>query len=113
MNENENALSESYINENEQIDFDALENQLESELEEQMGDLELLKEDRDKISNPESLGTTVMNVVWEQFINQVGVVAGEDFIKENRGLKLDLSKDAHIQTTDNFAEGKIATHFST
>lgn len=110
MNDNENALSESYINENEQIDFDALENQLESELEEQMGDLELLKEDRDKISNPESLGTTVMNVVWEQFINQVGVVAGEDFIKENRGLKLDLSKDAHIQTTDNFAEGKIATH---
>ena len=81
MNENENALSESYINENEQIDFDALENQLESELEEQMGDLELLKEDRDKISNPESLGTTVMNVVWEQFVNQVGVVAGEDFIK--------------------------------
>ena len=110
MNDNENALSKSYINENEQIDFDALENQLESELEEQMGDLELLKEDRDKISNPESLGTTVMNVVWEQFINQVGVVAGEDFIKENRGLKLDLSKDAHIQTTDNFAEGKIATH---
>ena len=107
---NENALSESYINENEQIDFDALENQLESELEEQMGDLELLKEDRDKISNPESLGTTVMNIVWEQFVNQVGVVAGEDFIKENRGLKLDLSKDAHIQTTDNFAEGKIATH---
>ena len=107
---NENALSESYINENEQIDFDALENQLESELEEQMGDLELLKEDRDKISNPESLGTTVMNVVWEQFVNQVGVVAGEDFIKENRGLKLDLSKDAHIQTTDNFAEGKIAIH---
>ena len=39
MNDNENALSESYINENEQIDFDALENQLESELEEQMGDL--------------------------------------------------------------------------
>lgn len=110
MNDNENALSESYINENEQIDFDALESQLESELEEQMGDLELLKEDRDKISNPESLGTTVMNVVWEQFVNQVGVVAGEDFIKENRGLKLDLSKDAHIQTTDNFAEGKIATH---
>ena len=110
MNDNENALSESYINENEQIDFDALENQLESELEEQMGDLELLKEDRDKISNPESLGTTVMNVVWEQFVNQVGVVAGEDFIKENRGLKLDLSKDAHIQTTDNFAEGKIAIH---
>lgn len=110
MNDNENALSELQIKKSEQIDFDALESQLESELEGQLDDLELLKEDREKISSPESLGTTVMNVVWEQFVNQVGVVAGEDFIKENRGLKLDLSKDAHIQTTDNFANGKIASH---
>ncbi len=110
MNENENAILEINQNEDEHIDFEALENQLEADLEEQMDDLELLKEDREKISNPESLSTTVMNVVWEQFINQVGVVAGEDFIKENRGLNLDLSKDAHIQTTDNFANGKIATH---
>ena len=110
MNENQNKDLIYQELENEQIDFDALERQLESDLDEQMDDLELLKEDREKISNPESLGTTVMNVVWEQFVNQVGVVAGEDFIKENRGLKLDLSKDAHIQTTENFAEGKIATH---
>lgn len=110
MNDNENALSELQIKKSEQIDFDALESQLESELEGQLDDLELLKEDREKISSPESLGTTVMNVVWEQFVNQVGVVAGEDFIKENRGLKLDLSKDAHIQTTDNFANGKVASH---
>ena len=51
-----------------------------------------------------------MNVVWEQFINQVGVIAGEDFIKENRGLTLDLRDSAHIQTTENFAAGEIATH---
>lgn len=110
MNDNENALFESYEVEDEQLDFDALENQLEADLEGQMAELELLKADRAKIANPESLGSTVMNVVWEQFVNQVGVVAGEDFIRENRGLKLDLSKDAHIQTTENFAEGKIATH---
>ena len=112
MNENQNEeLQYQDIEiDNEQVDFEALERQLESELEEQIDDLELLKEDREKIANPESLGTTVMNVVWEQFVNQVGVVAGEDFIKENRGLNLNLSKDAHIQTPENFAEGKIATH---
>lgn len=109
-NQNEELLYQDIEIENEQVDFEALERQLESELEEQIDDLELLKEDREKIANPESLGTTVMNVVWEQFVNQVGVVAGEDFIKENRGLNLDLSKDAHIQTTENFANGKIATH---
>lgn len=41
---------------------------------------------------------------------QIGTVAGEDFIKENRGMTLDLRNDAHIQTTENFAKGKIATH---
>lgn len=36
--------------------------------------------------------------------------AGEDFIKENRGLTLDLRDSAHIQTTENFTNGKIAAH---
>lgn len=46
----------------------------------------------------------------DSFINKVGVIAGEDFIKENRGLTLDLRDSAHIQTTENFEKGKIATH---
>lgn len=92
------------------IDFEDLERQLEEDLQEQFSDLAILEEDRRLISSPESLSSVMMNVVWEQFINQVGVIAGEDFIKENRGLKLDLSDDAHIQSTENFAKGKIATH---
>ena len=66
--------------------------------------------EREQIGNPDSLGKTIKNVVWEQFLNQVAVTAGEDFIKENNGLTLDLSADAHIQTTENFKNGKIATH---
>lgn len=92
------------------VDFNKLESKLESQLEEQMADLEGLKNERENIGNPDTIGKTVMNVVWEQFINQVGVVAGEDFIRENRGLTLDLRRSAHIQTTENFAKGKIATH---
>lgn len=96
----------------EEIDFDELENKLESELEEQMSDLKDLELDREKIGNPDTIGEIVMNVVWEQFINQVGVIAGEDFIKENGNLTLDLRSSAHIQTTENFENGKIATHNS-
>lgn len=92
------------------MDFDQLESQLEAELDSQMHDLSILKEEHDKIGNPATIGETVKNVVWEQFINQVGVIAGEDFIKENRGLTLDLRDSAHIQTTENFEKGKIATH---
>lgn len=109
MDENKNAI----IGENdseESFDFDELERQLEEGLEESISELAFLEEDKAKISNPEHLGNAVMSVVWDQFIMQVGAVAGEDFIKENRGMTLDLRSEAHIQTTENFANGKIATH---
>ena len=110
MNDNKVQLEEWSKIDCDTVDFDELESKLDSELEEQMSDIEGLEHDAEKISSPDTLGETVMNVVWEQFINQVGVVAGEDFIKKNRGLKLDLRDSAHIQTTENFADGKIADH---
>lgn len=110
MNENRNQLEEWSELDCDSVNFEELESKLESDLEEQMEDLNGLKLDHEKIGSPDTIGNTVMNVVWEQFINQVGVIAGEDFIKENRGLNLDLRDSAHIQTTENFAEGKIATH---
>lgn len=94
----------------ETVDLDLLGKQLEERLQEELQDLEDLKEEHEKIGSPEALGETVMEVVWEQIVNQIGVTAGEEFIKENKGLNLDLSKDAHYQTTENFAKGKIATH---
>lgn len=108
MNQNEIELSKT--EKNEEYSLDQLETDLEKELGDQMADLKGLEEDMKKIGTPEALGDTVMNVVWDQFINQIGTVAGEDFIKENRGLKLDLRTSAHVQTTDNFAKGNIATH---
>ena len=91
------------------VDFNELEKSLELELAEHFDELSALDNERKKIGNPNTLGETVMNVVWEQFLNQIAVTAGEDFIRENRGL-LDLSDDAHIQTTDNFIQGKFPSH---
>jgi len=110
MNDNKNELEKWAEIDCDAFDFDELENKLESELEEQMADLEELELDEKKIGSPDALGETVMNVVWEQFINQVGVVAGEDFVKKNRNLNLDLRDSAHIQTTENFEKGNIADH---
>lgn len=92
------------------FDFDGLEEKLQSQLEEDLADLKFLAKEKEKIGNPDNLGNVIMDVVWEQFMNQVAVKAGEDFIKENNGLKLDLRDEAHIQTTENFAYGNIATH---
>lgn len=94
----------------ESFDFDELEEKLQSQLEEELADMQFLAEEKEKIGSPDNLGNVIMNVVWEQFLNQVAATAGDDFIKENNGLRLDLRKEAHIQTTENFAEGKIATH---
>lgn len=111
MDEKLNAFQISQIEfDAEDMDFAQLESQLEAEIDSQMEDLKVLEEEHDKIGNPATIGETVKNVVWEQFINQVGVIAGEDFIRENRGLTLDLRDSAHIQTKEKFADGKIATH---
>ncbi len=88
------------------FDFD----ELESSLEIQMSELSILEDEQNNIGNPNGLVENMANAVWEQFMNQIAVTAGEDFIKGNKGLSLDLRNSAHIQTSDNFANGKIATH---
>lgn len=111
-NENvaQNALDIFNEQQTEELNFDELEAKLQDQLEEELGELQFLADEKEKIGSPDNLGNIIMDVVWEQFLNQVAVTAGEDFIKENRGLHLDLRNEAHIQTTENFADGKIATH---
>lgn len=111
---NENDFYELQDDLTDQMDLDDLEaklySDLDSELDEDFSKLELLKEQQAKIGNPDALGDVIKNVIWQQFQNQIGVQAGEDFIAENRGMTLDLRNSAHIQTVENFANGNIATH---
>lgn len=107
---NENSVMTLDNLQAETMSLDELEANLSNELEEQLSGLEFLEKEREKIGNPEGLGTTIENAVWEQFRLQIGSIAGEDFISANRGNTLDLKDSAHIQTPDNFADGKIATH---
>ena len=108
----ENAIMNAYAEyvEIEETDLDELEVILQNQLEETIADFDLLKEEREKIGNPDNLGETIKGVVWQQFCDQIATVAGEDFIKENRDMTLYLRDSAHIQTTENFANGKLAKH---
>lgn len=107
----ENAILEEKKEYNEDsFDFDDLEERLQTQLDLELSELDFLGTEKEKIGSLENLGETINNVVWEQFINQIAVTAGEDFIKENNGLTLDLRDEAHIQTTENFKNGKIAKH---
>lgn len=69
MNENENAYDDASLD----FDFDEKEHELEEELEKVFSDLEMLKEDKEKIGNPDVLGKVVLNEVWKQFGNQIGL----------------------------------------
>lgn len=92
------------------IRLEELESELRAEIDKELSDIDYLYAERDKIGSPDNLGETIKNVVWDQFINQIGIMAGEDFVKENRGLKFDPRVKSHRQTTEDFAKGKIAKH---
>ncbi len=109
---NENSVI-TLDNEAEAISLDELEAKLSNDLEEQLSGLEFLEKERGKINNPKALGETIGNAIWEQFMLQIGTIAGEDFIKANRNMPLNLRDSAHIQTGDNFKKGKIAKHNDT
>lgn len=94
------------------IDESQLEQQLETALTEKLSDLDSLRDDLQHIGSVDQLGDTILNAIWDQFATQVAISAGEDFLRENRGLTLDLSDEAHIQSTENFAEGLFATHYT-
>ena len=87
MNEQENVLLEDVISEEFESDFDF--DEFEKELEAGVEEWKFLKDEKEKINNVDELGKVVMDTIWDQFIIQMGAVAGEEFIKENRGLKLD------------------------
>lgn len=90
--------------------LDELEEELQEQLDFEISEFEFLKKEEAKIGSPEALGETIKGVIWDQFMNQVSNIAGEEFIKENGGMTLNLRDEAHIQTAENFQNGKIATH---
>ena len=109
---NENKTFELQSSE---IDFDyeqllEIENSLENNLKDVVAHIDQLDIDREKLQNNEYLQESIENIVWEQVQLQLAAQIGEEFIKDNNGQTLDLRKEAHIQTAENFEKGKLATH---
>ena len=109
---NENELFELQTTELD-IDYEqllSLESSLEDNLKDVVEHIDQLDIDRDKLQNNEYLQESIENIVWEQVQLQVAAQIGDEFIKDNNGQTLDLRKEAHIQTAENFEKGKFATH---
>ena len=109
---NENDLFELQVSEPD-IDYEqllGLESSLEDNLKDIAEHIDKLDIDRDKLQNNEYLQESIENIVWEQVQLQLAAQIGEEFIKDNNGQTLDLRKEAHIQTAENFEKGKFITH---
>ena len=87
------AKENAILNKNEQLnedimesfDFDELEEKLQRQLEEEFSNLEFLKEEKEKIGNPNALGKVILDEVWKQFGNQIGL----DMTNETLNQKYD------------------------
>ena len=87
------AKENAILNKNEQLnedlaesfDFDELEKKLQNQLEEEFSNFEYLKEEEEKIGNPDALGKVILDEVWKQFGNQIGL----DMTNETLNQKYD------------------------
>ncbi|WHX41187.1 hypothetical protein QNH36_03200 [Mesobacillus sp. AQ2] len=71
---NKNAIQNIEIdNIDTDIDFEEVEGLLSKQLEDSFSNLELLENDRESIADPDSLGKIVLDEVWKQFGNQIGL----------------------------------------
>ena len=112
MMANENDLLELQVSDLD-IEYEELlhlESSLENNLKDVVEHIDQLDIDREKLQNNEYLQESIENIVWEQVQLQLAAQIGEEFIKDNHGQTLDLRKEAHIQTAENFEKGKVATH---
>lgn len=110
--ENKNETLEITNNELEYSNLIELQSSLQVELNDILDELSSIEVDREKLQNNQYLEEAIQDIIWDQVQNQLAVQIGEEFIKENHGQTLDLRKEAHIQTAENFEKGNFITHNS-
>ncbi len=108
--ENKNETLEITNNELEYGNLIDLRSSLQVELNDILDELSSIEEDREKLQNNQYLEEAIQDIIWDQVQNQLAVQIGEEFIKDNNGQTLDLRKEAHIQTAENFEKGKFISH---
>lgn len=108
------------------FDFEEVEGLLSKQLEESFSDLELLENDRESIADPDSLGKVVLDEVWKQFGNQIGLdMTNETLIqkydREHPEQYKDIAgsvlrdqqyKDAHKAMTEQQKAGTLKDEYT-
>lgn len=81
------------------FDLDKLEEKLDNQLSEEFLELEFLEEEKKKIGNPDALGKVILDEIWTQFGNQIGLdmtneTLNQKYDREHQGESYDdIAKD--------------------
>lgn len=96
---NENAILNSNDGIIEEFNLDELEEKLNNQLSEEFLELEFLEEEKKKIGNPDALGKVILDEIWTQFGNQIGLdmtneTLNQKYDREHQGESYDdIAKD--------------------
>lgn len=94
LSSNENAVLDAVEFDEEELSIEDLEASLEAELALQMSELSFLEEEKEKIGNPDNLGKVILDEVWTQFGNQIGLdMTNETLIQEYNRTHKDESPE--------------------
>lgn len=87
------------------FDLDELEEKLQRQLEDELADMRFLEEEKKKIGNPDALGKVILDEVWHQFGNQIGLdmtneTLNQKYDREHQGETYDTVKDKVMQDSE-------------
>ena len=80
---------------------------IEEQLNKALSQKKFLEEEELKIASPEALGSTIMGVVWEQFMIQLASTTGMEYKDANGNLLYNISKEDLYLTPEDFDQGKL------
>lgn len=105
---NENAVQneQDFLSEEalESFDLDAFEAKVAEQLNAEKSNLSSLKEEMQKIGSPDALGQVILDEVWKQFGNQIGLdLTNETLIQEYNRTHPDESPEYNKQEGDKMA----------
>ena len=108
---NENAVQneQDFLSEEalESFDLDAFEAKVYEQLNAEKSNLSSLKEEMKKIGSPDALGQVILDEVWKQFGNQIGLdLTNETLIQENNRTHPDESPEYNNQEGDKILRDK-------
>ena len=118
--ENRNAILNSNDISTDEIieafDLDELEEKLDDQLSEEFLELEFLEEEKKKIGNPDALGKVILDEIWTQFGNQIGLdmtneTLNQKYDREHQGesyddIAKDIMKDSKYKKANKAMEEK-------